>query len=217
MKLGAAISLANREQLADANLNLSQEAAFVIVPQFLRDIRMVIGWTWWQWNTWSASVVASDRNIDLPNDWKRFRQVKTTLSDGTLSREEMRYIGDDEERVLVAEAATIAAAPCEYYIVRVSGVPKLRLAAPSDGAYTLRGSYDWQIPVSATADPDLTDYIPLDTQGLLVLRIRMAILADRLGDKDSRYLQTEQEYRNGVESLSPEAEAAPRRRVLSMN
>ncbi|MCP4899739.1 MAG: hypothetical protein GY906_22465 [bacterium] len=218
MTIQDVIGIANREGMADANFDLSGELRYVVVPQFLRDIKEQIGETFWQVKPWSTSIDTTNKTYSLPSDWKRFRMIKLALADGTLSDTEMSYIGDRPERIIEAENSTEAVVPAEYYIVHDgSGGWEFKLAALSNFSTTIRAVYEWLIPFTGVSDPDLDEYMPNDIQGLLVTRTRMLILADRLGEGDPRYSNELKEYQAGIVSLSPEAEPAPRRRVISMN
>jgi len=205
---------ANREGLADANFELQETLRLDIVPQFLADVAEVVGIPHWRRKTLSLSFNTTDRNYDLPANWHRFIELRLGLTTGGMAADPMIYIGEHPDKILSCEAATVAVCPSRYYVVQstTAGLWAVRLAAPSDAAYTARGVYLWRIPFDE-ADPsediDLNEYMPTDIQYALVHGLRMRILEDRVGMEDSRYTRAEKAYNKAVSSLYFQPEAAP--------
>jgi len=204
---------ANREGLADANFELQETLRLDIVPQFLRDVTEVVGTPHWRRQTLSLNFNTTERNYDLPANWGRFVELRLKLSSGGMAGDPMTYIGEHPDKIIDCENDTTATCPTGYYVVQgsESGLWAVRLAAPSDAAYTARGVYYWRIPFDPDdpADIDLNLYMPADLQYGLVHGLRMRILEDKLGMEDSRYIRSEKAYNRLVESLYFEPEAAP--------
>jgi hypothetical protein len=208
-------NLANREGLAGRDFDLQRILRCDVIPQFLRDVNRVVGDTFWRRKTLSLSIGSGAQEADLPADWDHFEELRLVLSDGTMATDPLDYVGDTSGSVLGAEVATTPAEPSAYYVLPTTTADKfykVKLSAPADAAYTLRGVYWWRIPFDEAdpgADVSLNAYIPPDIQYGLVHGLRMKILEDRYGIRDERFIRSKDSYREWIESLYETPEAAP--------
>lgn len=207
-------TLANHDSLASGSLdtNLKLIHRQIVIPEFLKDIDRVIGRVHWRRKTTTFSVVAGTRNYDCPTDFGKFSAINLVLASGVLGSA-LTYIGEDDASVIAAENATLAVAPSAYYLVQGSTnvLKAIRIGAPSDAAYTLRAVYYRRIPFADnTTTVDLDAYIEPQHQSGLVKRLRMELLRDRIGIRDSRYEVASGEYEAYLEGLEYHKEAAPR-------
>lgn len=212
-------TLANFDSVASGGLETYLKTLHrqVVIPEFLKDIDKTVGRVGWRRKTASFSIVAATTNYDCPPDFDKFDVINLLNTDGITMGGELVFIGEDAEKVLAAEFATIAGPPTQYYIVQGStnALKAIKLQAPPDGSYTAKGIYYRRIPFSDnTSSVDLNDYIEQKHQSGLVKRLRMELLRERFGVDDSRYTALAGEYGNYLEGLEYHKESASRNHAV---
>lgn len=215
MTLSQCIRMANRRGLATADFMIEDHAAYVALPQFLRDVRQVLGEVYWMAKIASFTFTTATRIYSLPSDFKRFRKLQLETSSGVLS-DPLLYLNERPEDMISAEFNTTPSCPSAYYVQhKTGGGFELKLASTPDNTYSAKAVYDWQIPIaSAATDPELNEWLPADIQGLFSQKLRCDILMDAYGQGDGRYVTERQEYQNSLESLTPTGEASRHSKVV---
>lgn len=192
--------LANLDDVGN-DLDLDLMLRTVVIQEFMADVGDV---RWRRRNT-TLAIAPGDSWLGLETDFHSMRDIKIPkVGSATLKPEDsLKYIGEDTNAVLLAEACTTRARPTGFYIApkSVSGASTgayqaIRFNCPSDATYTAYYSY-LLVPVFADDEAivDMDRYIPTLYQGGLVKCLRKAILVDRVGQSDPRYQEALGEYR----------------------
>jgi hypothetical protein len=199
------ISLANRDGIANGDLNAEDVLYKIVIPQFFDDV----GEVGWRRKYQTVSTVAGTQVYDLPAGFVKAGSVFLPSGSGQAERD-LLYIGEDPIRVSNAEIATERKPPYAYYIVQNadSAWKRLKLENPADGVYTIIVAY-W-LYLLLTEPTDLTLYLPEQVQRPLIDGLRQYILEDRYGVGDDRARASEMRYRRGVDAAMNYEELAPR-------
>jgi len=204
MTLTEITSNANKNGLANADMDLLTLLKFSVLQEFLLEADLRLGNTWWRRRELSQVLAQGDITVDLPADFDHFSSVYLALTATKYSRLDP-FEGDDE-KALFAMDATTQGIPSQYRVIPsptpdTSGVMAAKLSKPVDSAYTLKGIYYWgfnfgvvlldeddePIPQAMDEDDfDLTTRVPPNMQWLLVEMLKMEILKDRFEQGDQR-------------------------------
>lgn len=182
-----------------------------VVPAFLSDV----GYPSWRRKPATFNCVASTQSYDLPDDFWQMQVVNIVL--GTDDPSDVPYIGDDPQKVLLAEAATTLGKPGAYYLTRRTTTylfKKLKFDVPPDAAYVCRYSYYSGIEFTDdTTAVELDKYIPAQFQWALVEGLKREIMFIRFGIGDSRYQASDNAYQAWVTRAAGSPELARRNTV----
>lgn len=174
-----------------SGMNLGMILRNQIIPEFLADTK----YTNWQYKTGSWTTAAGDTYHDLPSDFGELREVWCGTDE---NRGLLEYIGEDSEKVFIAESATDQAPPSGYYLKLNASTPprfsRLQLSAPSDGVYTIRYRYIWTLRSTDHVTPvDMDQYIPSQFHWGLVEGLKREVYKDTVGLSDARYAEAKSE------------------------
>lgn len=192
--------------LAGPDINLKVLLRHNVVPAFFTDV----GYPSWRRVPTTLSTIISTKSLDLPDD---FGQMITVSISPDFSKP-LQYIGEDPEKLLAAEGATVAAKPTGYYLTRraTSKVfKKIAFNCPCDQVYTIPYVYHMQpFFLDDTTSIDLDQFMPAQFQWSLVEGLKQQILFLRFGIGDPRYVTAEQSYKMWVERAMESPELARR-------
>jgi hypothetical protein len=157
LTLSQALNLANRRGFATADFNLEDHARYNALPQFLRDVRNVIGATpYWMWKTVWYTFTPGQLLYDLPFDFSRFMDLRPAYA-GYWGLP-MTYIGERTDKVLSAEMGADAAGlypqnptpPGAYYLVHKSQIGTFGPMLPNDYGYVYGTDTVWPPKLTIT-------------------------------------------------------------------
>jgi hypothetical protein len=103
MTLSDAIRLANRRGLATADFNLPDHARYRAMPQFVRDVRFVIGNPYWSKKKAWFHFNPDQDSYDLPIDFGRMVALRPYWNNQCCHP--MQYVGEDPSKVLANSSA----------------------------------------------------------------------------------------------------------------
>lgn len=178
------VSYSNTKDLASTDVNLEVLLRRKIVPYFLGRV----GYVAWRRKQDTAVVSAGSKSFYISDS--DFWHMKTLVISGEETTP-LRYIGDDEIKVLQSVANGQSAKPDGYHldIVVDGSTPTWRvvLNAPLDISRTFAYVYDTNVFFSNDSTLiDLDNYIPTQFQWALVELLKAEVHADRAAE-DPRY------------------------------
>lgn len=180
---------ANRGNIA-TDMNVGLILRHQIIPEFLNDVKLCA----WRKKRSTVTTSAGTQSYALASDFGEMREVQIVGYDP------LEYIGEDEEKVFAAQAATTQARPQGYYLGRdpdatVGSFKHLFLDAPPDGVYTIRYTYLYTVPFVDNVSPvDLAAWIPDQFHWGLVEGLRREIYMDRFGVGDTRATKAAEDF-----------------------
>ena len=205
------ISFANEEGhiVGASDMNLEVRLRRKVVPMFYMDI----GECGWRNIVSTISVVANDRQYDLPLDFLRMQDAPIYAIDEVTRY--LSFIGEDTREVAIAEANTTQENPLSYWITRTGANPNafraIRLSRLPLTAFTLTYSYLSAVQfVDDVTEVEFDNYIPPQLQWALVEGLKKEIFGNRLSVDDPRKVSAEAEYDKYVHFAQEYREAAPR-------
>lgn len=195
-------NLANLDNVG-SGLDLQVILRDLVFPEFFLDV----GEASWRNAVDSVSLVAGDRQKDLPDDFWAMKSILIPPTGSTQVAKgegELKYIGEDTAAMLAAEVNTTQRKPTGYWIAARAGTAgdpgvgsfrAVRFDAPSDAPYTATFVYE-RGPVFADAQTNvnLDTWMPSIAQGALVKLLRRRVMEDRFGQNDPRYVLANDEY-----------------------
>lgn len=201
MKTDEIEKLANRGNVATADFDVKLVLRTVVIPAFLDDCREAA----WRKKVSTLSVTQSVQTVDLPDDFQKVLQISP--GEGNRTLQYLRYIGEDPDAMLAAEACITPGSPTGYYITKrlpPGGTvgedevwKRLKfdvIPATSFTAYYIYMLQPYFGGALATKAVNMDPYVPANLQAGLVHGLRAQILIDRYGEGDTR-AKTEQEQR----------------------
>lgn len=194
MTLAQIEQAANRGNIASGSFNIRHVLRFEVIPEFYRKVGDV---RWLRKND-TLPVSASDRDYDLPADFRSMIAVYRPVTGSNGEAQELTYIGENPLLVAEAEINTTAGAPTGFYIVRHSTESTwraIKLDCPPDTTYSLPYVYRSRLAIpNETFDAELDQYIPEDYQSALIWGLRAQIYLDRFSQDDQRYPVAENKF-----------------------
>lgn len=176
------------------------------VPAFLADV----GYTSWRRKILNIPLAVGEKQKDLPDDFWQMQVMHLT----TDMNSEIQYIGEDPDKMLVAEVNVTPGKPSGYYLKpRATGglLWSVAFNSPADTAYTAICTYYSNVFFADdTSVVDMNKYIPHQFQWGLVEKLRCEIYVLRFGIGDPRYVVAEQQYETWVGRATENKELARR-------
>lgn len=192
---------ANEEGLVigSSDINLKVRLRRKVIPKWEMDV----GECAWRRKNATISVLANDRDYDLPTDFGKMLELPE-WRDSTRTVRRLRYIGEDSTAMAEAEASTTPGSPTAYYFSRVTGPPTVLRAIKFDvipsAAFTLLYSYLSEIQFAdLTTAVELDNYMPLKFQWALVEALKLEIYNGRISIHDERVKTAKEEYQSYVD------------------
>jgi len=193
------ISKANSGNIASPEMDLQCVLFDEILPEFLLDIGRVS----WVMRPTTASVAASAQTFDLPADCRRVEFLILPNATSPLP-----YIGEDQARVVKAEANTTAGTPTGwYYAPDANGVvcKRVKFDCPFLAAATVSYTYRFRIDPAS----NIAVYVPVEFHAGLVAGVKREIYLDRWGIGDKRVEAAAQKFSEWKERVMADRELAP--------
>lgn len=187
---------ANSDGLATGDINLKLTLRQKTIYDFIVDCE----YPSWLRGFDSATLSAGNRYTDLDTSCRRVRHIAVSPD----IQVGLKYIGEEEGRVLAAELTTTTGKP-EHYYLGFSGSDNFNRVwfdKIADATYTIPYSYDKLIPFpDNTSTLNLNPYIPTYAQWGLVLGLRREIARRRHGKDDAMYAAVSQEYMDFIDRV----------------
>lgn len=189
---------ANEEGLVigSSDINLKVRLRRKVIPKWEMDV----GECAWRRKNTTLSVVANDREYDLPADFGKMLDLPE-WRDSSRTVRRLRYIGEDTSAMAEAESSTTPGSPAGYYFSRVTGPPTALRAIKFDvipsASFTLYYSYLSEIQFAdLTTAVELDNYMPTKFQWALVEALKMEIYKGRISINDQRLVSAIEEYQS---------------------
>lgn len=201
MTITQIIGHADPGDLALADLNLESALRDKVLYEFLHDI----GYPSWARGYDTKTLSTGARYVDVTTD--TFRQMRNVFIAPNYDEDDgLKYIGDDDSKVLAAMVNTERQKPTAYYLgFTGSKFERIFFDAPADSDYTIAFVFYKLIP---SAVSDLDPYIPKDTQWPLVEGLKRHLYRERVGVEDRRFIDADQEYNRWIARLMENPEKA---------
>lgn len=207
-------SAANRGDLATGDFQAGVVLRRGVIPAFLEDC----GREGWRRKYYKFSTSLNTQAYPLPGDFFEAAGVFTDSSFCGCSALGLDYIGEDPDRVVMAELNTTPGGLDAYYLApdpADANAQAIKFSAPADGAHSVVLAYYWYIPISDDRqDLDMRAYIPEQYHWALVEALKREIYEDRFGQQDSRFQVADAKYKEWIAKISVKREMAARERAV---
>lgn len=206
-------SAADTKGLSQPDMDLQVLLRRKVIPGFLADV----GYAAWRKKYAGVAMLVNDRYVTIPNN--NFWHLKTVAFSGAENCP-LTYIGDDETKVMIAEATTSADAntPTGFYLIlHTDGAWRIYFNVPTSAATTALICYDTLIYFADdSTQVDLEPFIPVQFHWVLVEGLKREIFYDRFGVGDDRWQAADMEYKMWVERAkeSPDLSRGSRLRYV---